>query len=145
MPEIGENFLRYKVISLIGSGGMGEVYLARDAQLDRNVALKVLKPKLSHRHGDALGRFILEARSASALNHPNIITIYEIGEAEGSHYIASEYVDGRTLHERINRRSLSLQEILNIAIQAGEALAACGYNPSRRQARKHNGPRGRLR
>jgi eukaryotic-like serine/threonine-protein kinase len=124
MPEIGENFLRYKVSSLIGSGGMGEVYLARDAQLDRNVALKVLKPKLSHRHGDALARFILEARSASALNHPNIITIYEIGEAEGSHYIASEYVEGRTLHERINRRSLSLQEILNIAIQTGEALAA---------------------
>ena len=101
MPVIGENFLRYKVLSLIGSGGMGEVYLARDGQLGRNVALKVLKPNLSHKHSDALERFMLEARSASALNHPNIITIYEIGEAEGSHYIASEFVDGKTLHERI--------------------------------------------
>lgn len=124
MPVVGENFLRYKIISLVGSGGMGEVYLARDGQLGRNVALKVLKPNLSHRHSDALERFILEARSASALNHPNIITIYEIGEAEGSHYIASEFVEGKTLHERINRHSLSLLDMLNIAIQIGEALAA---------------------
>jgi serine/threonine protein kinase/Tol biopolymer transport system component len=124
MPAIGEYFLRYKILSLIGSGGMGEVYLARDQQLNRNVAVKVLKPKLSHRHPDALERFILEARSASALNHPNIITIYEIGETEGSHYIASEYIEGETLHERINRRSLSLPDILNIAVQTAEALAA---------------------
>ena len=79
---VGENFLRYKIISLIGSGGMGEVYLARDRQLERNVAIKILRPKLSHRSGDSLERFILEARSASALNHPNIITIHEIGEAD---------------------------------------------------------------
>jgi serine/threonine protein kinase/Tol biopolymer transport system component len=124
MPVVGDNFLRYKIVSLIGSGGMGEVYLARDSQLERKVALKILKPKLSHRHGDALERFVLEARSASALNHPNIITIYEIGEAEGSHYIASEFVAGKTLHERINRRSLSLPDILNIAIQTAEALSA---------------------
>jgi serine/threonine protein kinase/Tol biopolymer transport system component len=124
MPVVGKNFQRYKVLSLIGSGGMGEVYLARDGQLGRNVALKVLKPNLSHKQSDALERFMLEARSASALNHPNIITIYEIGEAEGSHYIASEFVDGKTLHERINRRSLSLTEMLTVAIQIGEALAA---------------------
>src|SRR4051812_57634 len=124
MPAIGDNFLRYKIISLIGSGGMGEVYLARDRQLERNVAVKILKPKLSHRHADALERFMLEARSASALNHPNIITIYEIGETEGSHYIASEFVDGKTLHDRINRKSLSVPEILNIAIQTAEALTA---------------------
>ena len=124
MPAVGDNFLRYKIISLIGSGGMGEVYLAKDTQLDRNVALKILKPKLSHRYGDALDRFVLEARSASALNHPNIITIYDIGENEGSHYIASEFIEGRTLHERINRRSLSLSEILTISVQAAAALAA---------------------
>src|SRR5881628_3066566 len=124
MPAVGDNFLRYKIISLIGSGGMGEVYLAKDTQLDRNAALKILKPKLSHRYGDALDRFVLEARSASALNHPNIITIYDIGENDGSHYIASEFVEGRTLHERINRRSLSLSEILTISIQAAGALAA---------------------
>ena len=96
---------------------MGEVYLARDVQLDRKVAIKILRPKVSHRHGDALERFILEARSASALNHPNIITIYEIGESEGSHYITSEFIEGKTLHDRINYRSLTLPEILNIAIQ----------------------------
>src|SRR6476620_2304710 len=124
MPAVGDNFLRYKIISLIGSGGMGEVYLAKDTLLDRNAALKILKPKLSHRYGDALDRFVLEARSASALNHPNIITIYDIGENDGSHYIASEFVEGRTLHERINRRSLSLSEILTISIQAAAALAA---------------------
>src|SRR4029079_7138285 len=116
--------LRYSIESLIGSGGMGEVFLARDTQLHRNVAVKILKPKLSHRHGDALERFILEARSASALNHPNIITIYEIGQADGSHFIASEYVEGKTLHDRINRRSLSLVDILNITIQTAEALTA---------------------
>jgi serine/threonine protein kinase/Tol biopolymer transport system component len=124
MPAIGDTFLRYKISALIGSGGMGEVYLARDLQLARNVAVKILKPKLSHRHGDALERFVLEARSASALNHPNIITIYEIGEAEGSHYIASEYIDGKTLHERVSRKSLTMPEILNIAIQTAEALTA---------------------
>ena len=124
MPAVGDNFLRYKIISLIGSGGMGEVYLAKDTQLDRNVALKILKPKLSHRYGDALDRFVLEARSASALNHPNIITIYEIGENSGFHYIASEFVEGQTLHERINRKSLSLPEILTIAVQTAAALNA---------------------
>lgn len=124
MPAVGDNFLRYKILSLIGSGGMGEVYLAKDTQLDRNVAVKILKPKLSHRHGDALERFILEARSASALNHPNIITIYEIGEYEGSHYIASEFVEGHTLHDRINRKSLSVPEILTISIQTAAALTA---------------------
>jgi serine/threonine protein kinase/Tol biopolymer transport system component len=124
MTAVGDNFLRYKIISLIGSGGMGEVYLAKDTQLDRKVAVKILKPKLSHRHGDALERFILEARSASALNHPNIITIYEIGENDGSHYIASEFVDGATLHDRINRKSLSLSEVVTIAVQTAAALTA---------------------
>ena len=124
MPAVGDNFLRYKILSLIGSGGMGEVFLAKDTQLDRNVALKILKPKLSHRYGDALERFVLEARSASALNHPNIITIYEIGENDGHNYIASEFVEGQTLHERINRKSLSLPEILTVSVQAAAALTA---------------------
>src|SRR6476469_3154004 len=124
MPEIGDNFLRYKIISLIGSGGMGDVYLARDTQLDRKVAIKILKPKYSHLRHDGLQRFVLEARSASALNHPNIITIYDIGEAEGSNYIASEFVDGKTLHQKMGKTGLPLGEVLNIAVQIAEALTA---------------------
>jgi serine/threonine protein kinase/Tol biopolymer transport system component len=123
MPAIGDNFLRYKIISLIGSGGMGEVYVAKDRQLERKVAIKILRQKY-HKNEDSLQRFIMEARSASALNHPNIITIYDIGEAEGSHYIASEFVDGRTLHQRIDNGRLSVNEILNIAVQIAEALTA---------------------
>ena len=123
MPAIGDNFLRYKIISLIGSGGMGEVYLAKDRQLERKVAIKILRQKY-HKNEDGLQRFIMEARSASALNHPNIITIYDIGEAEGSHYIASEFIDGKTLHQLIDRGPLSTNEILSIAVQIAEALTA---------------------
>ncbi len=124
MLTVGENFLRYKVLSLIGGGGMGDVYLAKDQQLERKVAIKVLRKKFSRQNKDALERFILEARSASALNHPNIITIYEIGESEGSRYIASEYIEGTTLHDKLDSNSLALSEILNIAVQIAEALTA---------------------
>src|SRR5436190_3066619 len=123
MLNVGENFLHYRIISAIGSGGMGEVYLAKDNQLERKVAIKVLRKKFG-KNEDGLRRFIREARSASALNHPNIITIYEIGESEGANYIASEYIEGKTLHTRIANRSLSFTEILEISIQAAEAISA---------------------
>src|SRR5688572_32284497 len=91
---------RYQIQSLIGSGGMGEVYKAVDPVLGRAVALKVLRPELS---GDPerLSRFLHEARAASALNHPNILTIHEVGDHEGARFLVSEFVDGETLRQRV--------------------------------------------
>lgn len=123
MLTVGENFSHYSIISVIGEGGMGEVYLARDLQLERKVAIKLLRKKFSG-NDQGLRRFIQEAKAASALNHPNIITIYEIGRLDDSHYIAAEYVRGHTLHELLATNKLSLEEILNISIQVAEALAA---------------------
>ena len=123
MLNAGDDFLHYRIISSIGSGGMGEVYLAKDSQLERKVAIKVLRRKFG-KEEDGLRRFIREARSASALNHPNIITIYEIGEVDGTNYIAGEYIEGKTLHSRIANKSLSINDILDISIQTGEAIAA---------------------
>lgn len=124
MLTVGEKFLRYKVLSFIGGGGMGEVYLAKDQQLERKIAIKVLGKKFGHLNDNSLERFVQEARAASALNHPNIITIYEIGEHDGSPYIASEFIEGITLHDKLARRALTVPEILNIAIQIAEALTA---------------------
>ena len=92
---------RYKIISLIGAGGMGEVYLAQDTALQRKVALKVLPPDVAANQ-DRMRRFKQEATSAASLNHPNIAHIYEIGEAEGFQFIAMEYVQGQTLREKIH-------------------------------------------
>src|SRR3989441_1704029 len=113
----------YEIISPIGAGGMGEVYLARDARLERNVAIKVLPDEFT---ADVVRvrRFEREAKAASALNHPNIITIYEIGQANGSHYIATEYIEGETLRQRIRLRRLSVPEALDITIQVASALSA---------------------
>ncbi len=103
----GTALAHYKVLSLLGAGGMGEVYLAEDLKLRRKVALKMLAPKLG---GDKDGflRFEQEAYAASALNHPNILTIYEFGEADGLRYIASEYVEGTTLRHRMESGKLEL-------------------------------------
>ncbi len=114
---------RYRIHSALGAGGMGEVFLAEDTRLNRKVALKILSEKFTV-DGDRLKRFEQEAKSASALNHPNIITIYEIGEAEGTNYIATEFIDGKTLRESINEHSLRLSDVLNVAIQVAEALSA---------------------
>ncbi len=89
--EIGQWLDRYKIIALIGAGGMGEVYLAEDKKLDRKVAVKILNEKFS-RDESNLNRFIQEAKAASSLNHPNILVIYEIGESDGAHYIVSEFI-----------------------------------------------------
>jgi len=103
---------------------MGEVYLAQDTKLDRKVAIKFLHDEFS-KDADKLNRFIQEAKAASALNHPNILTVYEIGEVDGNNYIATELIDGKTLREHLSlKESLSLNEILRIGIQVSEALTA---------------------
>jgi serine/threonine protein kinase/Flp pilus assembly protein TadD len=116
------SFGHYQINSLLGSGGMGEVYLADDTKLGRKVAIKFLNEKYS-KDEDLLNRFIQEAKAASALNHPNLITVYEIGEHEGSHYMAAEYIDGQTLRERMKGR-LTFDDALSIAVQTAEALSA---------------------
>ena len=100
--EAGKVFLHFVVVRRLGKGGMGDVYLAEDQKLGRKVALKFL-PQEFVQNEDRLRRFEQEARAASALNHPNILTIFEIGEADGYHFIASEYIEGETLRDRIAR------------------------------------------
>src|SRR5215813_8092537 len=114
----------YRIISKLGAGGMGEVYLAQDTKLDRKVAIKFLNEEFS-KDSDKLKRFIQEAKAASALNHPNILTVYEIGEVDGQNYIATELIDGHTLREHLSQKdSLPLNTILKIGIQVAEALSA---------------------
>ncbi|HEY3123469.1 MAG TPA: serine/threonine-protein kinase, partial [Thermoanaerobaculia bacterium] len=112
----------YEVLAPIGAGGMGEVYRARDTRLGREVAIKVLPSELSS-DPDRLSRFEQEARSASALNHPNIVTIHDIGRADDVAYIAMELVEGKTLREVLLPGSLSTKQILRIGVQAAEGLA----------------------
>jgi eukaryotic-like serine/threonine-protein kinase len=119
----GETFGRYEIRGKIGEGGMGEVYSAIDLELDRNVAIKLLPNEFTEDE-DRRTRFRQEAKVVSALNHPNVITIYEIGENDFGHFLATEYVEGRTLREIIKRESLTLQRILRIVEQAANALVA---------------------
>lgn len=124
-PELtpGEHIDRYEILSLVGSGGMGEVYLAYDEKLNRKIALKLL-PSDFTTNQERLGRFQQEARAASALNHPNILTIHEIGEVDKRHYIATEFVEGQTLRQRLKGQALDLREALDVAIQICSALGA---------------------
>jgi serine/threonine protein kinase len=112
---------QYRILAPLGKGGMGEVYLAEDTALGRRVALKILPPEFAD-DSDRMDRFVREARSASALNHPNIITIYEIGEANGTHFIATEFIDGKTLTELERSQALDYRSILDIATQVASAL-----------------------
>ena len=112
----------YEILRPLGAGGMGDVYLARDSRLARNVALKVLRPDLAD--PDWIAAFREEALAASALNHPNIVTIYEIGEHEGTRFIAAEYVEGVTLRERLKQGPIPHAELVDIALQIAEGLAA---------------------
>ena len=118
----GTKLGRYEIRRKIGAGGMGEVFLAHDEQLDRNVALKVLLPEFCCDE-DRVQRFKLEARTVSGLNHPNIITIHEIGEKDKRLYIATEFVDGITVREKIERGDISLFDAILIAEQVADALA----------------------
>ncbi|HKR00354.1 MAG TPA: protein kinase [Pyrinomonadaceae bacterium] len=119
----GTHFGRYEIRSPIGAGGMGEVYLAHDTQLDRSVALKLL-PQDVTKDEDRLRRFQQEARATSALNHPNILTIFEIGEERGTHFIATEFIDGLTVRDTLTRSRMKLDQVLDVAIQVASALAA---------------------
>jgi eukaryotic-like serine/threonine-protein kinase len=118
---VGKIIGHYQVISLVGRGGMGEVYSARDTKLDRVVALKIL-PKEMSVDGERMRRFSREAKAASALNHPNVSHIYEIGEADGVSFIAMEFVEGHTLAARINGNPLKVSEIVEIGSQVADAL-----------------------
>jgi len=123
-PGVRENrqFGPYQIQQHLGSGGMGDVYLAIDTRLGRRVALKFLPAELTTEE-EILHRFQEEARTASALNHPNILTIYDIGEIEGDHFIASEYIDGVTLRTALNRGAIDTTRALDIATQVASALA----------------------
>src|SRR6266540_3958299 len=117
----------YRIVSKIGAGGMGEVYLAQDTKLDRKVAIKFLNEEFSQ-DANKLKRFIQEAKAASALNHPNILTVYEIGDVDGKNYIATELIDGQTLREHLSlKESLSLNPVLKIGVQVAEALSAAHH------------------
>ena len=120
--SVGTKLGRYEIRSLIGAGGMGEVYLATDTELDRTAAIKILPEELAS-DPQRLQRFVQEAKSASALNHPHIITIYEIGGHGDSKFIATEYIDGDTLRKKMNQ-GIKLFEVLEIAAQIANALAA---------------------
>jgi len=117
------NLAHYRILSKVGAGGMGEVYMAEDTKLGRHVALKVLTHELTENQ-QYLQRFEREARAASALNHPNILTIYEIGESAGTHFIATEFIEGESLRQRIKRGPMDVPEVLDIGIQIASALAA---------------------
>jgi serine/threonine protein kinase/TolB-like protein/Flp pilus assembly protein TadD len=120
---VGQSFGHYKISKRIGSGGMGEVYLATDMTAGRKAALKLLPMRFT---GDSnrLKRFQQEARAVVALNHPNILTVYEIGEDQSTHYIASELIEGETLRQRLARGRMELSEAVDVAIQVASALAA---------------------
>ncbi len=117
----GQSISHYQIISLLGKGGMGEVYRARDIKLDRTVALKILPADVAT-DAERMRRFVSEAKAASALNHPHVATIYEIGEADSVRFIAMEYVEGQTLAAKINGQPLAIAEIIEIGSQIADAL-----------------------
>src|SRR2546425_3598382 len=118
----GTRLGRYEIRSKIGEGGMGEVYLAQDTKLDRKVALKILPTELASNR-DRMERFIREAKAAAALSHPNIAQIFEIGEHDGTHFIAMEFIDGQTLREKIHRERTELRKLLRYLQHVAEGLA----------------------
>src|SRR5437667_2196859 len=119
----GQTLKHYRIVNKIGEGGMGEVYSAEDTTLGRRVALKLL-PREHTQDEERLRRFKQEAKSASALNHPNILTIYEIEQIDSTHFIATEFIEGETLRQRMHGAHSKLSEVLNVSIQIADALAA---------------------
>src|SRR5580658_1810809 len=124
MIDSGSVLNHYRVVKKLGSGGMGEVFLAEDTKLHRKVALKVLLPEVAE-DPERMARFLQEARLASALSHPNAAHIYAIGEANGSHFLAMEYIEGDTLESKLTSDDpLPLAETLSIGAQVADALDA---------------------
>ena len=119
---VGTKLGRYEIRSQLGAGGMGEVYLAEDTRLDRKVALKILPAEVASNQ-DRMSRFVLEAKAAAALNHPNIAHVYEIDEIGGQHYIAMEFIDGQTLRECLHDRQTDLRKLLRYLQYVAEGLA----------------------
>src|SRR5882762_10987068 len=118
----GATLSHYRIVSQLGAGGMGEVYLAQDNKLDRKVALKILPADLAA-NDDRMRRFTQEAKAAAALNHPNIATIHEIGESDGVNFIAMEFIDGATLREKIHQEQTDLRKLLRYLQHVAEGLA----------------------
>jgi serine/threonine protein kinase len=124
MPlSVGHKLGPYEILAPLGAGGMGEVYRARDTRLDRDVALKILNESAMG-NADRRARFEREARAVAALNHPNIVSIYDVGSADGGFFIVSELVAGESLHARISRGHIAVRELLKIAVQIADGLAA---------------------
>src|SRR6266568_4120008 len=119
----GQKLGPYQVESLLGAGGMGEVYRAHDSRLNRTVAIKVLPASFSSDR-ERLQRFAQEARAAAALNHPNILSIFDIGDDRGTPYVVSELLEGETLRDRLRRGPLSVRKAIDYALQVARGLAA---------------------
>src|SRR5215813_1743540 len=123
LPNIGDNVLHYGILEKLGAGGQGAVFKALDSKLGRIVVIKVLPPELTENRVN-LGRFEREARLASALDHPNICTIFDLNAADGVNFIVMQFVEGRNVRELVNGKPLELRSALSIALQVCDALAA---------------------